>query len=370
MKPLPINLISRLVCSILITLAILLALSGPNQAKAIDLLTPTPSYAQKSTAEKTSDSGLYIPDRWSELDNGILIPHPATMNGRLLQETAIIYFSDWKGLPNPVAALTALSDYLLLSILSQDPKIFDTQASTYALRFLPQKEREKYLCDLKMSKEGGVEAGFACVRTRAVNAPPSEDMDIDSWLGSSESEKSQNRQNFINKYRGRFLAAAPKLPIDMLNIVAVRASGYDRRKGGFNLNLSLPGAHRFRHGRNNLILYTYEKDVEGAQTIKQKLVGRFPAEFWPIDEAGAEALVKPDMKLNSHLVPIEYLTTMLELRDDPADPRPSHFAAKIRWTSAVAYQDPLLEREVYRLTCPSLPSWVACLEHARRGRQP
>lgn len=138
---------ARSMCSVVV--AVSFGLPLPRAASAEAQLPPTPTGNRTTPGSPSDGHGLNVPDRWSTSEDGMLIPHPVTMNGRVLMDVAIPYYARWKGLRDPGGALEALSRYLLLATLSQNPAALESKPSTYALRFLPEAERGEYACNPK-----------------------------------------------------------------------------------------------------------------------------------------------------------------------------------------------------------------------------
>lgn len=328
-------MIARSMFLMVVTAATVLSLS--RAARADSQLPPTPTGDQATPGPPANGAGLNVPDHWSTVENGMVIPHPVTMNGRVLLDVAIPYYAKWKGLPDPRGALQALSDYLLLATLSQNPAGLDSKPSTYALRLLPETERGEYACN---------NAYGACYSAHYQASMAAPGPNLNFWVGSTEVQQRRSRQAFLDDYRDRFLAAAAPLPIELIDVRYLHVSRYYETRSGFMVSYGLPGSHLFYRSTVSQLWFFYETDVDRAGNRQGPLLSA----LWPIDSEAGHAV------RSRGPVPIQHHLTLIEFQ---ADTPTHHWDAMLRLVTTVVYQDPLLEQELYRFTCPVVSSCLA-----------
>jgi len=289
--------------------AALLTLSWPAAVAA--QLTPTQTGKPATPTEQSTRSGVHIPDSWSTLDNGLLVPHPVTLDGRVLLDGGIRYYQKWGGLGDPTGAKNTLSAYLILAALNQNPVLLETSPADYVLRFLPESEQQKYVCD---QTEGSCDYPGMHNQDQYHN--------VRFWAGADETAKRQTKQDFLKDYRDRFLAAAPKLPIDLVDVSYLEQSIlYDDRRDAFPVAYRLPGVHSIEGVTHGNVAFYYQKNIESDPdnewlapgTAAYGAVGPYISELWFVDEAEGQRKINGFRKLGLFSLPVRHDLSLVEL---------------------------------------------------------
>jgi len=226
-------------------------------AQSEEVLTPTPIYQYGEGREHSDWSGLEVPEELWTIENGIRIPHPVTLNGRVLGVNALSHYARWNGLGGRNGQIWhALTDYLLLAVLRANPEALDEYLYAYALRFLPEVERGVYPCNPAKPNSGQL------CNVRWLDNILSIDRNLDNLSTSSAAEKQQIKQMILSK-RNQLLDAAPKLPIKLVDIGNFAFSPYDFSNGGLVLNLGLVGDYKLGPSSGITVHYLYNKNTGG-----------------------------------------------------------------------------------------------------------
>lgn len=349
---------------------------APAQAEASPAQTPPPTPVQDQAATSTTVTvaGLTVPEQWTTIENGIVVPHPLKKDGRVLTLFAIAHYAANIGLTADKEALYALGEYLVLAALREDPAVIERTPVRYAM-FLTENERRRYLCWEKSS---------ACEMFAGGGI---------TWAGNNEFETRRNRQAFIDDYRDRLVAVAAKQPIDFLDVGLILFGQYDQAKRGFGLTsfpvfrlgrtpilgphhrsypTSREGRSPYLAGRNPFIFFSYDPAPD--KTTPNLNQGNL-SEFKPMSESDAGSLVNrmwpppecasrpPTNSMSQSTGGTAIVSRLGSCRWDPrtahvvlhqtlTDFRPGHdrFAGKFVVTAAVAYEDPLFERELHNFS--------------------
>jgi len=323
--------------------------SGPHRLASLGvpagMLTPTPipTFERAASSSNSSDSGLNVPDHMWTLENGIRVPHPVTMNGRVLTLGALRHFVGWKGVPAFSKAHDALSDYLLLAILRDNPELMESYLSTYISRFLPMADRGAFPCN---PAEPDIEALCGIRQTSEANL---------SGLGANFANypsltdiQQQQIKRAILDSRDRLFEVAPKLPIQFLHISFLGTHdrrNFDSNKDGVRVFYDGPTHIIDRFSGGNRVFFSSTEGVEAPNGLN------VPA-LWQTDLAAAQELF--DQLAGG--IPVQTEFSLVELT---ADLNFVRWDAKVRWISAVMYEDQALEHELHRFKCGSLPVCVA-----------
>lgn len=314
--------------------------SSAGSGSTFGQLTPTavPVFDQESALQASGNNAYSVPAQWSTVENGIVVPHPVTVDGRLLSVSGIEHYAKWMGLGDPTGAKHALAEYLQLISIGVDPNLISRLPFPYAL-YLTTSERAKYLCWQPSSSCRSMSGEMV-------------------WTGSNEFEKRRSIQNFISDYRDRFVAIAPKLPIELLDIGEARVSQYDTNKHGFTITSSSSlgvnfvfgvGPHHLEnagiHFENPSPRFRFDRKSEGSPNRYALGV----EEFWSADTAQAESIIDRLWSTNNadRKVVTRFHQTITDIEIAPP-PVSSPATANVQVTSGIAYEDPLFERAIYR----------------------
>ena len=322
--------------------------------------TSTPTHDQAVTSTNVAVAGLTIPEHWTTIENGIVVPHPVKKDGRVLTNIAISHYATFMGFTAGVEAGYALTAYMLLVALRENSGVIDLYTVRYA-KFLTDNERSRYLCWEKSSNCNSVSGEI-------------------TWTGSNEFETRRSRQSFIDDYRDRLVAVGAKQPIDFLDVGLIEFSQYDQAKRGFSLtskrynlyNTKKTGiwfnllSGRFGRvpryydekddinkgklgtARNIPMTFSYDPAPEKDKTQA------FLSEFKPMSESDAASLVNRHW----HGVPPGARTAPVVLHQTLTEFRAR--SGKFVVTAAVAYEDLLFKRELHRFSLGnSAPAPVA-----------
>ena len=184
---------------------------------------------------------------------------------------------------------------------------------TYISRFLPESESEKYWC----STAGG------------------------------RAEIEQCRQAFLEDFQQRLLAAAPKVPMELLEVSYLDFNWYNETKGVYNVYFTLPGFFHPQTDQRSMYLTSqssmtptwFTSDADASRTRSR--LGLAFSVLWVIERSKAESLKR---RLGNP-APIQCNVTVTELEFELAS---LSLDASLRVSSAVLYEDKIFEREIYR----------------------
>jgi hypothetical protein len=117
-----------------------------------------------------------------------------------------------------------VAKYLDFVDLGSTPELLEKRAGCFVYRYLPQNEIEKYVTPEYMRS---ISSGNLDGLTKS--------FDQKNWKGATEFEKRRSREAFLNDYRDRFMAAAVKVPVELIVVEQVRLPEYNFDKNAFVL---------------------------------------------------------------------------------------------------------------------------------------
>jgi peptidoglycan hydrolase-like protein with peptidoglycan-binding domain len=343
-------------------------------SQAVGMLTPTPIYSYTAASGDADWAGLNVPDQLWTVENGIRIPHPVTLNGRVLNVRALAHYVQWNGLALYGGDIyKALTDYLLLAALGENPDMLDEFLFTFAVRFLPERDRGAYPCNpAEPASENPCGARYADSLLRG-----------DKWLNNvftTDEYKEAIKQRVLAK-RGELLAAAPALPVKLVDVGQFELGPYDNEKGGIRLNFGLTSEHRFHAQGSKKAWYYYRNDTAGDEEWQGPLVaqvqtapdrtifstipgggvsvakvgpsyassnvGTFLSGFWKVDQQQGQALIN---RFNGAAW-IQYHVNLSELSIEEI----TYWKWKMHLGPVTAYKDQHLKQELHRFSCDIVP---------------
>ena len=345
------------------------------------MLMPTPNYYDVMPEPDPSWSGIDVPEHLWTVENGIRVPHPVTKDGRVLAASALTHHVFWTGLTWRGGDIyNALSDYILLAALKQNPGLLDEMLFTYAVRFLPMAARGQIPCGSN-AIEPTAPCGLTYAQIWLIG-----DRNLDYVVGS-QAHKERVKQAILSK-REHLMAAAPSLPLRFVDVSYFQFKDYDDVKGGLTLNWGMPGSHQFYANSQKQVWFHYITSTAGNGSGDESIgpliakkppsrsitmmdmiptnkrfdavccgtqyqnIGTFLESFWALGPGEAQSLID---KFDG-AVPVEY---SIDLVEATVDSRQTYWRWTSRLQSVSAYRDQALKQKIHQFPCDVIPGCIS-----------
>ena len=349
--------------------------------QSVGMLAATPIYRQSGSTMNSDWSGLDVPEKLWTVENGIRIPHPITLHGRVLNVNALSHYAKWNGLAGRNGEIWhVLTDYLLLAALRENPEMLEEHLYTFAVRFLPEIERGAYPCSpAEPDSEKPCDARWSGTLVSGDHTL--------SQLYVSDAHKQHIRQAILSK-RNHLVDAAPKLPIKLVDVGNFGFNPYDHAKGGLVLNFGLTGDHKFHGDSSRGVHYLYNKNTGGATSEEDwqapligheqvagermvfeaiaggVIVSNVGPSFRPINVgAYLSGFLKVDQEEGQALTDrfsgaawMQYRVNLVEMKVDTGTYR---WEWKAHMGPVAVYADRHFKQEPYQIGCENIPGCMA-----------